>query len=433
MSSEDVRREFEAESAAAINITTGEEGPFPYPEECFVGPFKRWIELLRERSEVPDGFMVEEVTTAVCLYAGRRRYLDFARPVTLTNPVLLTGRSGQTHKNTSIWRARRLARALCPDLVEISKVSSMEGAIEYLSKHNGSRMLIAENEIAHLFGAAQRKTTGNLVSFLNDAADGVDPLQVIRANPIEVKGAHVCLIGGTTPRWLKAHVDSDKVALGLVNRLAIIFCARERRVPRPHDLAQHELDEFRFDLQQALDAALKHEGEIKFEPEAEQWLIRWQDRWNDRRATWPEEIDDLVSRTVEMAYKRAAVYALAQGRPEPNLEDAKAGVAFAMWVARNNIEFFAETDLSLVQRLHRRVLTFASNDGGSLQNLERKLGGKYPAEMVKREVRASFDMGLIGGSGPLFGNGVGPNRIFSPQTTKHRGENGRRNGKGAKV
>jgi hypothetical protein len=429
MSSEDLKREFEIAALASFDIAGNEEGPSLYPEQCIVGPFKEWIDLLRERSEVPDGFMVEEVVTAVCVHAGRRKYLDFARPVTLTNPVLLTGRSGQTHKNTSIWRARQLARALSPDLVEISKVSSMEGAIEYLSKHNGSRMLIAENEIAHLFGAAQRKTTGNLVSFLNDAADGVDPLQVIRANPIEVKGAHVCLIGGTTPRWLKAHVDSDKVALGLVNRLAIIFCKRERRVPRPRNLAQHELERFRLNLKAALDEALKHEGPIEFDAEAERWLTDWQDRWDERRATWPEEIDDLVSRTAEMAHKRAVVYALAQGRERPNVNDAKAGISYAMWVARNNIEFFAETDLSHVQRLHRRVLSFASNGGGTLRDLEQKLGGKYPAEMVKREVRSAFEMGLIGGRGPLFDDSVGPNRIFSPQTANHRGKNGRTNGK----
>jgi hypothetical protein len=430
MSSEDVRREFEAAAAAAIDFSAAEDGPFPYPEQCIVGPFKQWVDLLRNRSESPDGFMVEEVATAVCLYAGRRCYIDFARPVYLTNPVLLTGRSGQTHKNTSIWRARRLAKALCPELIEISKVSSMEGALEYLSKHNGSRMLIAETGIAHLFGAAQRKTTGNLVSFLNDAADGVDPLQVIRANPIEVKDAHVCLIGGTTPRWLKAHVDNDKVALGLVNRLAIIFCARERVVPWPPALPQHELDDFRFQLQQALDRALRHGGPITFEPDAKQWLTQWQERWNEQRACLPEEIDDLVSRTAEMAMKRAAVYGLAQGRDRPNLDDAHAGVAFAKWVARNNIEFFTETDLSMVQRLHRRVLTFANNGGGTLRELERKLGSKYPAEMVKREVRSCFDLQLIGGNGPLFANGVGPNCIFSPQATNHRGQNRRRNGKG---
>ena len=288
----------------------------------------------------------------------------------------------------------------------------MEGAIEYLAEHKGSRMLIAENEIAHLFGAAQRKTTGNLVSFLNDAAYGVDPLQVIRAHPIEVKGAHVCLLGGTTPRWLKAHVDTDKVALGLVNRLAIIFCKRERRVSRPRSLTHGELERFRFELQQALDGALEHKEVIEFDAEADQWLIQWQERWDDQRATWPEEIDDLVSRTVEMAHKRAAVYALAQGRERPNVDDAKAGVAYAVWVARNNIEFFAETDLKLIERLHRRVLTFAANRGGTLVELEHKLGGKYPAEMTKREVRACFEMGLIGGSGPLFGDEVGPNRIF---------------------
>jgi hypothetical protein len=343
--------------------------------------------------------------------------------------VLLTGRSGQTHKNTSIYRGSRLARALCPDLVEISKVSSMEGALEFLSKHHGSRMLIAENEIAHLFAAAQRKATGNLVSFLNDLIDGTDPLRVIRVNPIEVKGAHGCVLGGTTPRWLKGHVDADKVALGLVNRLAIVFCARERRVPRPRDLAQRELDEFRFDLQAALDAALKHEGEIEFEAEALRWLMLWQEHWDERRGTWPEEIDDLVSRTVEMANKRAAVYGLAQGREQPNIEDARAGVAYATWIARNNIEFFAEADLNLVQRLHRRVLTFATNGGGTLQELERKLGGKYPAEMVKREVRACFEMGLIGGRGPLFSNGPGANCMFSAQTANHERRNGRRNGK----
>jgi hypothetical protein len=415
-----------------LQVGTGEEGPFPYPQECIVGPFKRWIDLLRERSEVPDGFMVEEVATAICLYARRRRWLNFARPVTLTNPVLLTGRSGQTHKNTSIYRASRLAHALCPDLVEISKVSSMEGAIEFLAKNNGSRMLIAENEIAHLFAAAKRKATGNLVSFLNDVIDGTDPLRVTRVNPIEVRGAHGCVLGGTTPRWLKGHVDADKVSLGLVNRLAIVFCARERRVPRPRDLAPHELDEFRLDLQKALDTALKHEGEIEFDGEALQWLMRWQERWDDRRATLPEEIDDLVSRTVEMANKRAAVYGLAAGREQPNIEDARAGVAYATWIARNNIEFFAEADLTLVQRLHRRVLNFANNGSGTLTDLERKLGGKYPAEMVKREVRSCFEMGLIGGCGPLFGDEVGPNRIFSPQTDGYRGKSRRRNGKGGR-
>jgi hypothetical protein len=65
MATDDVRREFETARAAMVQIGTGEEGPFPYPQECIVGPFKRWIDLLRERSEVPDGFMVEEVATAV--------------------------------------------------------------------------------------------------------------------------------------------------------------------------------------------------------------------------------------------------------------------------------------------------------------------------------------------------------------------------------
>ena len=64
MSSDDVGRGFETARAAALDIAKGEEGPFPYPEQCIVGPFKTWIELSRERSEVPDGFMVEEVATA---------------------------------------------------------------------------------------------------------------------------------------------------------------------------------------------------------------------------------------------------------------------------------------------------------------------------------------------------------------------------------
>jgi hypothetical protein len=138
-----------------------------FPSVAWTGVFGEWRDLFAPHSEAS----LEFLWASFLVTAG----LSFGRTVSVRNPiplfpnfyVLLTGRTGDSHKSTMLYQARELLRAIRGDVEVISGVVSSEGIYERLSKRERTLALVYVDEFASLATVANRKGTSDIFPKLN--------------------------------------------------------------------------------------------------------------------------------------------------------------------------------------------------------------------------------------------------------------------------
>jgi hypothetical protein len=187
------------------------------------------------------------------------------------------------------------------------------------------RLMVFESEFANVLKVANRD--GNTLSgVIRQAFDGNGVLANLSKNSAEqATGAHVSIIGHTTPEDLRRFLSTTDAANGFANRFLILETKRIRTIPNPRRIPEDALAELGRELGKLLDQG-RVVGEMKRTPEAEDL---WADLYSVLTSPPPGLLGAVLARGAPHVTRLAAIYALIDGSSgQIDVEHVKSGLAF---------------------------------------------------------------------------------------------------------
>jgi hypothetical protein len=254
--------------------------------------------------------------------------------------MCLVGDSARARKGSSWDHVQRLITAIDPTLGPriLTGLSSGEGVIWAVRDpsgpdpgHSDQRLLVIEPEFASALKAASREMS-TLSPTLRSGWDA-RPLAILtRTAPARASTAHIVLIGHITQHELRRHTTSLELANGLINRVLLICCRRQRLLPEggdPDPLHNTGLDRL-------LAAALKQArrtGQVRLAPEA-------RELWHHAYRTLAAEphhhlVAQITARAEAHVIRLALLYALTDGQRQINTQHLQAALALQHYAAQS--------------------------------------------------------------------------------------------------
>lgn len=251
------------------------------------------------------------------------------------------------------------------------------------------RLLVVESEFCGVLKVMGRE--GNTLSpVLRDAWDGRSVLGTLtKASPTRATGAHVSIIGHTTPEDLHAHLADVDAANGLMNRFLVVLTRRERHLPLPTRVSEHVLDSLASRARRAIEAAQDVRG-MRLTRAA---VALWSGAYAALTSDVPGLVGAVLSRSEPHVLRLAMLYALlreAQEIDTPDLVSALA--AWDVCDASARAIFAGRTGDVLADRVRESLLPGEVVD---MTELHERLG----RHTLAARLRAALD--LLGGLGEI--------------------------------
>jgi len=166
------------------------------------------------------------------------------------------------------------------------------------------RLLVVETEFCSALKVMTRE--GNTLSpVLRDSWDGKTVLGTLtKASPTRATGAHISVIGHTTPEDLHAHLADVDAANGLMNRFLFVLTTRERLLAWPDRVSAHVLDTLAARVRRALEAA-RQVSDLRLTRGAE---ALWRGIYPDLSGDVPGLVGAVLGRAEPHVLRLAAIY-----------------------------------------------------------------------------------------------------------------------------
>jgi hypothetical protein len=299
------------------------------------------------------------------LYVGETRH-------GLNENLLIVGRSSFARKGDASNSALRILKVAAPDWAKniASGLSSGEGLIYAVrdpisttDKKTGKlvvtdagvidkRLLVIESEFSEPLKMFKRE--GNILSdVIRQAWDG-NPLRTLtKGSPARATGAHISVIGHTTPEDLRAHLTDLDIANGLGNRFLFALVERAQLLPNPSRVPDTQLQP----LVDIVADVLRHGSstlEMQLTHEA---AALWVKVYSTLTAEHPGLVGKLLARGPAHVLRLSALYALFAREREIGVAHVES--ALAAWdYSKDSVEaiFQDRTGNTVADRIRKEML-----------------------------------------------------------------------------
>ncbi len=245
--------------------------------------------------------------------------------------AVVCGNSSKARKGTSKQPVMRLfKRDLCdpeelarlnlppPARISGGPLSTGEG-LAYPLRENAQddsgrdpgdkRLCVMDEELAS--GLSCTKREGNTLSMaIRTFWDGGDYSPLTKTNPMQVRGAHICLLSHITKAELDLSLSSVNMANGFGNRFLWICARRSKSVPLPRPMSLEEVASMQWRLWELVAQAQKR-GEVGLTSAAAE---AWRDVYKELSAETHGLTGAIVNRAEAQTMRLALVYALLDGK-----------------------------------------------------------------------------------------------------------------------
>jgi hypothetical protein len=311
--------------------------------------------------------------------------------------LIVAGKTSKARKGDSKGVALRPLELADPDWAMrcvASGLSSGEGLVhrvrDAIEKRNkkgeidvvddgvtDKRLLVVETEFSNVLKVMTRE--GNTLSpVLRDSWDGRAVLGTLtKQSPTRASGAHISIIGHTTPEDLHAHLADVDAANGLMNRFLFVLTTRERLLAVPERVSAPVLDALAARVRRALEAA-HHVTDLRLTYGAE---ALWRGIYPALSGDVPGLVGAVLGRAEPHVLRLAAIYALLREAQEIHETDLVA--ALAAWDICDSsarVIFAGRTGDALADRVREALLPGESVD---LTELHERLGKHTPASRLR--------------------------------------------------
>ncbi len=312
-------------------VVLEDEEPVPdLPELCWRPGFAEFRSAWGHTTESPDAFLWSAYFIAAACVLGRGPSLDLGVECFPNVYVANLGRSGRDRKSTGQSKADRILGNVDGGVTVLHGIGSPEGLIDALSGDlaHRPRVLVNLGELSTLLRKGAQEATRGLAPLLCTLFDCPPSVSLPnRKNPTEAREPFLCLIGSTTPDWLRADLTVDDVRGGLAGRVCYFVGAPKAPIPLPPRPDAVALGHAERILTAARDASATPRR-YALDPDAVRRFSEWY--VVERSRTYPTVIlETLAQRLHVFAWKAALVFACLERTETITGEQMTAALAFA--------------------------------------------------------------------------------------------------------
>ncbi len=315
-------------------------------EAMYAGLVGRYVDAYNRYTEAHPTQVAVQLLIAIGNAVGRQPHLYVGETRHgLQNNALIVGRTAEARKgdggNIAIHALAQADELWAANIRD--GLSSGEGLIYHVrdeikkvDKKNGDetvvdpgvpdkRLLVVETEFANVLKNFERQ--GNTLSVvIRNAWDGKPVLRSMTKNsPTRATGAHISILGHTTPEDLHAYLSSVDAANGLGNRFLFVETDRARHLPLPERVPDAIREQLVGEVTGVLSAA-KRVGEMHFSPDAAEV---WKRLYPKLTRSRPGLIGGLLARNAAHVRRLSALYALLDG--DSLVQVSNLNSALAVW------------------------------------------------------------------------------------------------------
>lgn len=334
------------------------------PEALWRSGFAEFRAAWGHTTESPDAFLWSAYFVAAAAVLGRGPSLALGVDVRANVNVANLGRSGGARKSTGQGKADRILANVDQGVTVLHGIGSPEGLIEALSNDSGQfpRVLVNLGELSTLLRKGAQEATRGLAPLLCTLFDCPPSVSLPnRKNPLEAREPFLCIIGSTTPEWLRADLTIDDVRGGLAGRFCYFVGTPKAPIPLPPPPDAIALTAAETILKAARDRS-GSPREYDLDADARETFSAWYIA--ERAREYQTAIlDTLAQRLHVFAWKAALMFAVLEGSDTITQEQMAAALAFADYQRATQAAVFHGFGESPAARCAERILAALSNHG----------------------------------------------------------------------
>lgn len=305
-----------------------ESTPTLYPvlaPESMHGTIGKFVELATQNSEADPAAVLLTLLPALGACYGSTRAMevgDSVHPPRIFSAIV--GTTGKARKGTSAGPVKKLL-GLLPGgaAVRNGPLSTGEGILHHVRDArrdddgkvidkgvDDKRMFVIEEEFANVFkkSATQGNTLSMTIRTLWDAGPKDVVAPIIKNNPEQSTGPHVCMTAHITPDELRRSLSGTAdIKNGFANRYIFGCSRRAKIVPLPKPMDAKELDRIAKNFAGAIEAARDIAESLTFDDQAE---ALWVEKYAKLSEPLPGVIGDVTTRAEAQVLRLAQIYAL---------------------------------------------------------------------------------------------------------------------------
>lgn len=289
------------------------------------------------------------------------------------------------------WASRRIANGLSTGeglIAALKNVSDEED--EDLVPDEDKRLLVFESEFAQVLKVMRRE--GNTLSpVLRTLWDSDHARTMTRQDPLEVRKAHVSVLGHITQTELRSAMNATESANGFANRFLFVCATRARKLPFGGRLDQGLLEPLVAQLAECIKRALRS-GPMEFAPEARD---RWVEIYDDLSEGHPGQLGAVTSRSEAQTLRLAVAYALLDQSQRIELAHLEAALEVWRYCFESAAHIFGRsTGNPLAERIGE-MLEQAGAEGLTRGDLRKRLSHNTPTAEIDTALQTLQQAGRL--------------------------------------
>jgi len=242
---------------------------------------KDWLECYldyTQEQESPSMFHLWVGLSVLSSALERKVYIDRGYYTLYPNLyVVLVGASARTRRTTAVNIGYSLFKEALPDVCLISQKITPEALISVLMEREKTGMAggtIVSSELSVFLGSSGKDDSLiQLLTKLYDCEDVFDYHTMARGKEV-CHNVYMCLIGSTTPDWIKNSMPAHAVGGGFTSRVIFVYQYDvEKLVPFPY--VTEEQKRMRRMLVEDLKAVNRLRGVYELSKDAKEWYETW--------------------------------------------------------------------------------------------------------------------------------------------------------------
>jgi hypothetical protein len=247
------------------------------------------------------------------------------------------------------------------------------------------RFLAYETEFAQVLKHFTRE--GNTLSnVLREAFDGRYVLRSRTKNdPQKATGAHISVIGHTTPEDLTRYLADVEIANGLANRFLYVYVQREKLLPNPRR-ASSEQRKVLADKLSVILAKAQARGQMFFSPATEAVFAKIYPKLSCHR---PGLVGQIQERCPAHLRRLALIYALLAGSEQIESDHLESALAF--WVLCEKSIGIIFGDRTGNDTLDRILAALAPGEAMKLEEIRREV---FSGHVTAGRMRGALELGV---------------------------------------
>ena len=350
----------------------------PRPEVVAQGPLGAILALLEPQTDADMTGILMHILVSVGNAIGRKRYIQIgpARHY-LNENILVIGDSMIGKKGTALRESQRIMQHAAPAWAENnikSGLSSGEGLIwlvrdpiekqEVVKDRDGNvngyqtviadpgvsdkRLLITMSEFSQVQKVMKRESN-TLGEVIRHAWDGEKLAIATKTSPATATGAHISIIGHSTPEEFRKLLNTTDEANGFLNRFMIVMVRESRVLPFGGNVDERSLRALSVELQDAIEFGQEAEAPLVMAPDfKDAWKAAY--GWLTKKRS--PRLSPLLARAAPHVMRLAGIYAVLDCSPELHAEHLEAALELWQYVEASTAYLFhGNTGSALAERL----------------------------------------------------------------------------------